>query len=294
MQMVSRGDIHLLMSSIIGDGKMINIAVTGACGRMGSKIIKTILEQDDMNIVAAIESPNTPFEGKDVGEVIGIGEIGVKVNGAQKLVEVLRNKKPNVLVDFTIAKAAVKTIKTSAECDVNLVVGTTGFSDDEMTEIKSTIKNNQVAAVIAPNMAVGVNVFFKILKDLAAIIGDYDVEIIEAHHRHKKDAPSGTAVKAAEIIANELNRNINDVGVYGRKGIVGERTNEEIGIHAVRGGDIVGDHTVIFAGEGERLEIIHRAQSRQSFVTGVIKAVRYVINAKKGQISDMADVLGLS
>ena len=273
---------------------MINIAVTGACGRMGSKIIKTILEQNDMNIVAAIESPNTPLEGNDVGEVIGIGEIGVKVNGAQKLVEVLRNKKPHVLVDFTIAKAAVKTIKTSAECGVNLVVGTTGFSDEEMNDIKSAIEKNQVAAVIAPNMAVGVNVFFKILKDLAAIIGDYDVEIIEAHHRHKKDAPSGTAVKAAEIIANELNRNINDVAVYGRKGIVGERTNEEIGIHAVRGGDIVGDHTVIFAGEGERLEIIHRAQSRQSFVTGVIKAVRYVITAKKGHVSDMADVMGLS
>ena len=134
----------------------------------------------------------------------------------------------------------------------------------------------------------------KILKDLAATIGDYDVEIIEAHHRHKKDAPSGTAVKAAEIIATELNRNLDEVGVYGRKGHVGERTSEEIGIHAVRGGDIVGDHTVIFAGEGERLEIIHRAQSRQSFVTGVIKAVRYVVKAKKAHVSDMADVLGLN
>ena len=143
-------------------------------------------------------------------------------------------------------------------------------------------------------MAVGVNVFFKVIKDLAAIIGDYDVEIIEAHHRHKKDAPSGTAVKAAEIIANELNRNLDDVGVYGRKGIVGERTDEEIGIHAVRGGDIVGDHTVLFAGDGERLEIVHRAHSRQSFVSGVIKAVRYVVNADEGHVSDMADVLGLN
>jgi 4-hydroxy-tetrahydrodipicolinate reductase len=274
--------------------KMINIAVTGACGRMGSKIIKTILEQEDMNVVAAIESPNTSLEGKDVGEVIGIGEIGVEVNGAEKLREVLLNKKPHILVDFTIAAAAVKTIKTASECGVNLVVGTTGISDEEMKEIISAIEKNQVRAVIAPNMAVGVNVFFKIIKDLAAIIGDYDVEIIEVHHRHKKDAPSGTAVKAAEIIANELNRDLNEVGVYGRKGIVGERTDEEIGIHAVRGGDIVGDHTVIFAGEGERLEIVHRAHSRQSFVSGVIKAIRYVVTAKKGYISDMADVLGLN
>jgi 4-hydroxy-tetrahydrodipicolinate reductase len=274
--------------------KMINIAVTGACGRMGSKIIKTILEQEDMNVVAAIESPNSPLEGEDVGEVIGIGQIGVEVNGAEKLKGVLQTKKPQVLVDFTVAGAAVNTIKTSSECGINLVVGTTGFSNEEMKEISSAIEKNQVRAVIAPNMAVGVNVFFKIIKDLAAIIGDYDVEIIEAHHRHKKDAPSGTAVKAAEIIANELNRNLNEVAVYGRKGIVGERTNGEIGIHAVRGGDIVGDHTVIFAGEGERIEIVHRAQSSQSFVTGVIKAIRYVVTAKKGYVSDMADVLGLN
>jgi 4-hydroxy-tetrahydrodipicolinate reductase len=273
--------------------KMIKVAVTGACGRMGSKIIKTILEQDDMKVVAAIESPNTPFEGKDVGEVIGIGEIGVDVNGSEKLAQILQTVKPNVLVDFTIAKAAVETIKTSADNDVNVVVGTTGISDEQMEEILTSINKNQIRAVIAPNMAVGVNVFFKVIKDLASILGDYDVEIIEAHHRHKKDAPSGTALRAAEIIADELNRNLDEVGVYGRKGIVGERTDKEIGVHAVRGGDIVGDHTVLFAGDGERLEIVHRAHSRQSFVSGVMKAIRYVINADKGQVSDMGDVLGL-
>src|SRR5664280_111450 len=273
---------------------MINVAVTGACGRMGSKIIKTILEQDDMKVVAAIESPNNPLEGKDVGDVIGIGKIGVEVTGAEKLREVLQSTEPDVLVDFTIAKAAINTIKTSAERGVNLVVGTTGFSNEQMVEIVSSIEKNGISAIIAPNMAVGVNVFFKVLKDLASIIGDYDVEIIEAHHRHKKDAPSGTAVKAAEIIAQELDRNLEEVGVYGRKGIVGERTDDEIGIHAVRGGDIVGDHTVLFAGDGERLEIVHRAHSRQSFVSGVIKAVRYVKNAEKGHVSDMADVLGLN
>ncbi len=272
---------------------MIGVAVTGAGGRMGSKIIKTILEQDDMKVVAAIEAPNTPLEGKDVGEVIGVGNMDVPVNGAQKLAEVLKDKKPDVLVDFTIANAAVNTIKTSAECGVNVVVGTTGFSDEQMALIKDSIKENKIKAVIAPNMAVGVNVFFKIIQDLAKILNDYDIEIIEAHHKHKADAPSGTAVKAYEIIADALGRNKDESCVYGRQGIVGARTEEEIGIHAVRGGDIVGDHTVLFAGDGERLEIVHRAHSRQAFVSGVIKAVRYVIGAPEGKISDMGDVLGL-
>ena len=274
--------------------KMIGVAVTGASGRMGSKIIRTILEQDDMEVVAAIEAPNTPFEGKDVGEVIGVGTLGVLVNGAEKLAEVLTAKKPDVLVDFTIANAAVGTIKTSAECGVNVVVGTTGFSDAQMEEMKSAIEKNNIKAVIAPNMAVGVNVFFKIIADLAKILkDDYDVEIIEAHHKHKADAPSGTAVKAYEVLADALGRNKDECSVYGRQGMVGERTPEEIGIHAVRGGDIVGDHTVLFAGDGERIEIVHRAHSRQAFVSGVIKAVRYVVGAPEGKINDMGDVLGI-
>jgi 4-hydroxy-tetrahydrodipicolinate reductase len=271
---------------------MIGVAVTGACGRMGSKIIKTILKQDDMKVVAAIEAPDTSLEGKDVGEVIGVGKIDVPINGAQKLVEVLKEKKPDVLIDFTIANAAVNTIKTSAQCGVNVVVGTTGFSDEQLEEIRSAIEKNKINAVIAPNMAVGVNVFFKIIEDIAKILGDYDVEIIEAHHKHKADAPSGTAVKAYEIIADALGRNKGEACVYGRQGMVGERTPEEIGMHAVRGGDIVGDHTVLFAGDGERIEIVHRAHSRQAFVTGVIKAVRYVVGASK-EISDMGDVLGI-
>jgi 4-hydroxy-tetrahydrodipicolinate reductase len=272
---------------------MIGVAVTGAGGRMGSKIIKTILEQDDMKVVAAIGAPDTPLEGKDLGEVIGVGKMDVPVNGAQKLAEVLKEKKPDVLVDFTIANAAVGTIKTSAQCGVNVVVGTTGFSDEQLEEIKKAIEENKIKAVIAPNMAVGVNVFFKIIEDLAKILSDYDIEIIEAHHKHKADAPSGTAVKAYEIIAEALGRKKDEACVFGRQGIVGERTPDEIGIHAVRGGDIVGDHTVLFAGDGERIEIVHRAHSRQAFVTGVIKAVRYVVGAPEGKISDMGDVLGI-
>ena len=272
---------------------MIGVAVTGASGRMGSKIIKTILKQDDMEVVAAIEAPETPLEGKDIGEVIGVGNIDVPINGAEKLAEVLKEKKPDVLVDFTIANAAVNTIKTSAEYGVNVVVGTTGISDGQMEEIKEVIAKNNIRAVISPNMAVGVNVFFKAIKDLAKILDDYDIEIIEAHHKHKADAPSGTAVKAYEIIADELGRNKEEACVYGRQGLVGARTEEEIGMHAVRGGDIVGDHTVLFAGDGERIEIIHRAHSRQAFVNGVIKAIRFVINAPEGKISDMGDVLGI-
>ncbi len=272
---------------------MIGVAVTGASGRMGSKIIKTILEQDDMKVVAAIEAPETPLEGKDIGEVIGVGKMDVTVNGAEKLAEVLKEKKPDILVDFTIADAAVNTIKTSAKCGVNVVVGTTGISDEQMDEVRESIEDNNIKAVISPNMAVGVNVFFKAIKDLAKILNDYDIEIIEAHHKHKADAPSGTAVKAYEIIADELGRNKEEACVYGRQGLVGARSEEEIGMHAVRGGDIVGDHTVLFAGDGERIEIIHRAHSRQAFVSGVIKAIRFVINAPEGKISDMGDVLGI-
>lgn len=271
---------------------MIKVAVTGAGGRISSKIIKAVLEQEDMEIMAAIGSPSTQLEGKDVGEIIGVGNIGVPVNGAQKLVDVLKKRKPDVLIDFTIANAAVETIRTSAECGVNVVVGTTGFSDEQMALIKGSIEKNKIKAVISPNMAVGVNVFFKIIQDLAKILDDYDIEIIEAHHKHKVDAPSGTAVKAYEIIAEALGRNKDETCVYGRHGMVGERTEGEIGMHAVRGGDIIGDHTVLFAGDGERIEIVHRAHSRQAFVSGVIKAVRYVVGASK-EISDMGDVLGI-
>ena len=272
---------------------MIRIAVTGAGGRIGSKIIKTILKQEDMEVVAAIGAPNTPLEGEDIGEVIGVGKIDVPINGAQKLAEVLKETKPDVLVDFTIANAAVSTIKTSEECGVNVVVGTTGFSDEQMNEINESIEKNKIKAVIAPNMAVGVNVFFKIIEDLAKILNDYDIEIIEAHHKHKVDEPSGTAVRTYEIIVGALGRNKDETCVYGRQGIVGARTEGEIGMHAVRGGDIVGDHTVLFAGEGERIEIVHRAHNRQAFVKGIIKAVRYVVGAPEGKISDMGDVFGI-
>lgn len=281
----------LIMYSLKGV-KMMKIAVTGAAGRMGSGIIKQVLEQDNMEVVAAIEIANSPIESKDIGEVIGVGKIGVKITGADKLEETLKDSGAECLVDFTIANASFETIKIAAKNGVNLVVGTTGFSDEQLENIAKIVAENDIKAVISPNMATGVNVFFKVLGDLAPILDNYDIEIIEAHHKHKKDAPSGTAVKAFEIIADSLERN-HDVAVHGRSGLVGERTEKEIGIHAVRGGDIVGDHTVIFAGEGERLEVTHKAGTRDAFINGVIRALNYIPNAEKGKISNTFDVLGI-
>ncbi|MGL6298185.1 MAG: 4-hydroxy-tetrahydrodipicolinate reductase, partial [Methanobacteriaceae archaeon] len=265
-----------------------------ASGRMGSGIIKNIMNNDDMELVAAIEMPNTPLANQDIGEVIGIGKMGVAIVGAENLEDTLKTSKANVLVDFTIASAAIQTIKTAAKCKVNLVVGTTGFTDEQNNEIADIIAKEEVKAIITSNMSIGVNVFFKVLKDLAPILADYDIEIIEAHHNQKKDSPSGTAMTAFEIIADGLERNTEDTGVYGRQGIVGKRTKEEIGIHAVRGGDVVGDHTVMFLGDGERLEISHKASSRQVFITGVMKALRSIDAVENGKIATMADILGLN
>jgi 4-hydroxy-tetrahydrodipicolinate reductase len=272
---------------------MIKVAITGAAGRMGSGIIRKISEQDDMEVVAAIEIPNTPLEGVDAGQRAGIGDIGVKIVGSEKLEETLKSSGADVLVDFTIAHAAVDTIRVATSCGVGVVVGTTGFSEEQMAENAKNIKENDVPAVISSNMSIGVNVFFNTLKKLAPLLYDFDIEIIEAHHNQKKDAPSGTAVTAFEVIANELGRDTEEVGVYGRKGMVGKRTKEEIGVHAVRGGDIVGDHTVMFVGDGERIELKHQAHTREVFIAGVIRAIRYIPDAEHGIVSSMNDVLGL-
>ncbi|MDR3063616.1 MAG: 4-hydroxy-tetrahydrodipicolinate reductase [Methanobrevibacter sp.] len=273
---------------------MLKVAITGATGRMGSGIIKKVMEQDNMDLVAAIEVPNTPFQSRDIGEVIGIGKIGVAIVGAEKLEETLKSSDADVLIDFTIADAAYGAIKIASKVGVNLIVGTTGFSNEQNKNIKNFIKEGNVKAVISSNMSIGVNVFFKILKDLTPILNDFDIEIIEAHHNQKKDAPSGTAMTAFEIIAKELDRVPADVARYSRQGIVGKRTKEEIGLHAIRGGDIVGDHTVLYVGDGERIEISHKAHSREVFIAGVIRALNYIENAESGKISDMADVLGIN
>lgn len=273
---------------------MIKVAVTGCAGNMGSKIIKSVQEQENMEVVLGIEMPNSPLAGNDLGEQIGIGTMGVEIIASNNLEDKLNEIKPDVLVDFTIASAAVETVKICAKCGVNVVVGTTGIKDDQLEIMHKAIKDNNIKAVISPNMATGVNVFFEIVGQVAKILGqEYDVEIVEAHHHNKQDAPSGTAKRAAEIVAENLNLNLNDKACYGREGMVGKRPENEIGIHAVRGGDIVGDHTVMFCGDGERIEVIHRASTRQAFVNGVIRAINYLMSSQEKTIADMFDVLGL-
>lgn len=263
---------------------MIKVAVTGACGRMGGLIIENVLKSKDMKLVSAIDVSNI---GKDIGEVMRVGALNVPVEDANNIDSVLENTKPDVLIDFTIAEPAVKNVLAAARKKVNLVVGTTGFTKEQRSIMETSIKYNGVSAVITPNFSIGVNVFFGLLAEAAARLGDYDIEIIEAHHNQKKDAPSGTALKAAQIISNVLGeREL----VYGRRGLSPRK--REIGIHAVRGGDIVGDHTVLFAGEGERIEIKHQAHSRQAFARGAIRAAEWVCSARSG-VYDMKDVLGI-
>ncbi|MDD1745132.1 MAG: 4-hydroxy-tetrahydrodipicolinate reductase [Candidatus Methanoperedens sp.] len=263
---------------------MVKIAVTGACGRMGGLIIENVLKSKDMKLVSAIDVSNI---GKDIGEVMRVGALNLPVEDANNIDKVLDKSNPDVLIDFTIADPAVKNVLAAASKKVNLVVGTTGFTQDQRLKMETAIKSNGVSAVISPNFSIGVNVFYGLLSEAAARLGDYDIEIIEAHHNQKKDSPSGTALKAAEIISIKLGgRDF----VYGRHGISPRK--REIGIHAVRGGDIVGDHTVLFAGDGERIEIKHQAHSRQAFAKGAVRAAEWVCQAKPG-IYEMRDVLGI-
>lgn len=274
---------------------MIKVAVCGVCGRMGRRIIRTVTEQKDMKIVAAIDAPKTPSAGQDAGEVIGIGKLGVQIIGAEKLAETLKQTKPDVLIDFTVAKAAVDNVKAAAEAGVAVVVGTTGFSAEQKGELRKTVKKAKIPAVVTPNLSVGVNVLFKLAGDAGRLLKDYDVELVETHHRRKLDAPSGTALRVAQIVAEASEKDLEKVARFGRpRGKLGELSSEEIGIHSVRAGDVAGEHVLIFAGPSERLELVHRAQSRQAFASGAIKAIRHVVTkGKPGEIQDMQDVLGL-
>ena len=263
---------------------MIKIAVSGACGKMGGLIIENVLKSRDLKLVSAIDVTNI---GKDIGEVMRIGKLNVPVGDANEIDGVLDGSKPDVLIDFTIASASVKNVIAGARKKANLIVGTTGFTPEQRKLMENAIRDNNVAAVITPNFSIGVNVFWGLLSLAAERLSDYDIEIIEAHHNQKKDAPSGTAMKAAEIISKTLGKK---EFIYGRHGL-SPRSNE-IGIHAVRGGDIVGDHTVLFAGDGERIEIKHQAHSRQAFAKGAVKAAVWVSTAKPG-VYEMADVLGI-
>ncbi|KXB00916.1 dihydrodipicolinate reductase, partial [candidate division MSBL1 archaeon SCGC-AAA261D19] len=260
-------------------------------------IVRTATDQEDMEIVAAIDAPSTPHAGRDAGELAGIKRLGVEISGADGIDETLKETNPDVLVDFTLAEAAVENVKAAAKSGVAVVVGTTGFSSKQRKEMEKAIEEAEIPAIIAPNMSIGVNVFFKLAEQTAKLLKDYDVELIETHHRKKVDAPSGTALCAAQIVAEASGKDFEKSVKFGRpKGKIGERTREEIGIHAVRAGDVAGDHKLVFAGPSERLEIVHRAQSRQVFANGVMRAIRYIVEEgrrKPGEVQDMQDVLSL-
>jgi 4-hydroxy-tetrahydrodipicolinate reductase len=246
-----------------------------------------------MELVLAVDVNNV---GSDVGEICGLGSVGVPISSPESLGEVLDESRAEVLVDFTHHDAALKNAEIAAEKGVHMVIGTTGFEKGELERTEALLIKNGVSAVVSPNMATGVNLFFKLVRDAAKAIGsDYDIEIIEAHHHNKKDSPSGTALRAGELVAEAVGGSLEVDGVFGRgKGVIGARSNREIGFHAVRAGDIVGDHTVLFAGEGERIEITHRAHSRDAFVNGVIRAIRFLADKNgKGKIYTTWDVLGI-
>ena len=263
---------------------MINAAVVGACGRMGALIIENITNSPATQHVAAFDIGNI---GKDAGEMARVGTLGIEVSDVKDLATVLNKTEADVLIDFTAAGATVVNAPIAAECGVNLIIGTTGLTQEQRVVIDNAILKNRVSAVIAPNFSVGVNVFFKIIKEAAKYLADYDIEIIEAHHNQKKDAPSGTALRAADVISEAVG---GKEYVYGREGIAPR--DKEIGIHAVRGGDITGDHTVLFVGNSERIEISHMAHSRQIFAKGAVRAAEWVCAQDPG-IYNMDDVLGL-
>lgn len=266
---------------------MTNIIVTGATGRMGSRITALSKDYHDLKLVGAIERIGHDAVGKDIGQLIGIGEMNVKLT--DRLQEIIDSS--DVIVDFTSTNATLQHLKLAAERKKAMVIGTTGFTKEEIEHIKGLRKDTPV--ILAPNMSVGVNLLFKVLQDIARVLGnEYDIEIIEAHHRLKKDAPSGTAMKMAQVAAEAVNRDLDDVAVYARKGLIGERTKKEIGIQTIRAGDIVGEHTVLFGGLGERIEITHKASSRDAFARGALKAALWISNRTPG-LYDMQDVLGL-
>jgi 4-hydroxy-tetrahydrodipicolinate reductase len=266
---------------------MIKIAVTGAAGRMGRTLIQAIQETPGLVLAAAVEQPGFSGLGADAGELAGVGRLEVPV--VADLAAVAASF--DVLIDFTVAAATVPNLEVCARYGKAMVIGTTGHDEQQLAAIARLSATTGVVA--APNYSVGVNATFKLLEVAAGIFGDdVDIEIIEAHHRHKVDAPSGTALRMGEVVAERLGRKLKEVAVFGREGTGVERDRQTIGFSTVRGGDIVGEHTVIFAGAGERLEITHRAHSRMNFAEGALRAARWLADKPQG-LYDMQDVLGL-
>jgi 4-hydroxy-tetrahydrodipicolinate reductase len=262
------------------------VAIAGASGRMGQMLIEAIKSAPDCELTGALDVLASPALGADamafLGQTSGVAitaDLGVGLKEAQ------------ILIDFTRPEGTLAHVRMCRELGVNVVIGTTGFSDAQKAEIAAAARD--IAIVMAPNMSVGVNVTLKLLEMAAkALATGYDIEIIEAHHRHKVDAPSGTALKMGEVVASALGRDLKDCAVYARQGVTGERDPSSIGFATIRGGDIVGDHTVLFAGIGERIEISHKSSSRATYAQGSLRALRFLSQQKTG-LYDMFDVLNL-
>ena len=264
----------------------IQIAVTGAAGRMGRHLIEAC-QAPGLALSAAVERPGSAVIGLDAGEMTGLGTLGVHIGDDLNVV----TQAFDVLIDFTRPEVTLKNLEICRAAGRRMVIGTTGFTSDQSRQIADAAKD--IAIVMAPNMSVGVNLCFKLLETAALILGDEaDIEISEAHHRYKVDAPSGTALHMGEVIADALGRDLKQCAVYGREGVTGERDRKTIGFATVRAGDIVGDHTVLFAGLGERVEITHKASSRMTFARGAVRAATWLAQRERG-LFDMQDVLGL-
>ena len=252
---------------------------------MGRMLIEAALQQPDANVVAAFDRADSPLRGRDCGEFLG-RSVGVDVDA-----DMSRLKNADVLIDFTRPEATLKHLQACTASGVNMVIGTTGFDDAAKKAIRAAAE--QIAIVFSPNMGVGVNAVFKLLDVAARILNEgFDVEIIETHHRHKVDAPSGTALKMGEVIADARGVELDRVALYARKGSVGERAPQTIGFSSIRGGDVIGDHVVLFAGTGERVEIAHRASNRMTYALGSMRAARFLQGKRRG-LYDMSDVLDI-
>ena len=266
---------------------MARVAIVGAAGRMGRNLIQAVHDADGMQLGAAIERPESSLLGADAGELAALGRLGVNlVDDLQQVVDEF-----DVLIDFTAPAATMQHVAICRAAGKAIVIGTTGLSDAEKAVLKDAAAD--IGIMFAPNMSVGVNLCFKLLDIAARVLGDdVDIEVIEAHHRHKVDAPSGTALRMGEVVAEALGRDLAQCAVYGREGITGERERNSIGFETIRAGDIVGDHTVLFAAMGERVEITHKASSRMTFANGAVRAAGWIMQQGKG-LYDMQDVLGL-
>lgn len=264
-----------------------HIAIAGAAGRMGRQLIEACIQASDVVLAAALEHSQSSFIGSDAGELASIGK--QKINIVTDLNTIISQFE--VLIDFTTPEATLAHLAKCQATAKRMVIGTTGFSAQQRQLIKQAAQ--KIAIVLAPNMSVGVNLTFKLLEIAAQVLGEeVDIEIIEAHHRHKVDAPSGTALRMGEIVAQTLGRNLAECAVYGRQGKTNERDRRTIGFETIRAGDIVGEHTVLFAGTGERVEITHKASSRMTFAKGAIRAAQWIMQKEIG-LFDMQDVLGL-